>query len=380
MKPPALKDTNQVLPPVYARWTDEVLGGPIPPELEATCDDCAMCGSGEELPKASVYFFEPSIKCCSYVPELPNYVVGGILVDDDPAMDEGRRTLEARLAEGVAITPLGLGRHPTFQILYNHFTASQAFGRSRSIRCPHYLEATGRCSIWRHREAVCTTWFCKHNRGAVGSRFWVALHQLLASIELELQRWCVVTLDLGAPALRRLFALSLTADQRDPIKAGDLDGVPDPAVHQANWGNWAGREREFYAESARLVGELSWDQVLQIGGIGLEITGRLMRDAYAALMDETVPERVRAGTFELRRAGTDYSRVATYSPNDPVDVPKAALDVLHYFDGRPTRQVLETITMERGIEIDLSLVRRLVDFGVLVPVDHPTGGTGTQEG
>src|SRR5262245_15774211 len=31
------------LPPLYAGWMEALLGGSLPDESEATCDDCAMC-------------------------------------------------------------------------------------------------------------------------------------------------------------------------------------------------------------------------------------------------------------------------------------------------------------------------------------------------
>lgn len=69
---------------------------------------------------------------------------------------------------------------------------------------PHYLdEAGGRCGIWKHRKGVCATWFCKHSRGATGRRFWAMLDQLLATVERELTRWCVLGVDLSAKAVNR---------------------------------------------------------------------------------------------------------------------------------------------------------------------------------
>ena len=95
-------------------------------------------------------------------------------------MAAGRATLETRLASRVAVTPIGVGRSPTFQVLYDHVGEATGFGRSRSIRCPHYLEeGCGLCGIWRHRESTCATWFCKHVRGGVGKRFWGTIQQLL---------------------------------------------------------------------------------------------------------------------------------------------------------------------------------------------------------
>lgn len=115
-------------------------------------------------------FFDPQVKCCTYLPELPNFLVGRILADEDPALAVGRATVEKRLQAGVAVTPLGLDRTPFYDLLYQH--ADTAFGRSHTLRCPHYIEEGGLCGIWQHRNSVCATWFCKHVRGAMGFRFW----------------------------------------------------------------------------------------------------------------------------------------------------------------------------------------------------------------
>ena len=87
--------SDQVLPPLYARWTDELLGGPIPAETRATCLDCAMWVKEGRNPAAYDPFtgqeisFLPSTKCCTYVPSLPNFLAGGVLLDEDPAVAPG---------------------------------------------------------------------------------------------------------------------------------------------------------------------------------------------------------------------------------------------------------------------------------------------------
>ena len=71
---------GEPLPPLYANWMAELLGGIIPRESRASCDNCAMCavgGAGQQSAPRP-YFFDPLVKCCSYVPDLPNFLVGGI--------------------------------------------------------------------------------------------------------------------------------------------------------------------------------------------------------------------------------------------------------------------------------------------------------------
>ena len=54
------------------------------------------------------------------------------------------------------------------------------------------------------------------------------------------------------------------------------------------------------------------------------------------------------------------------NPYDPLELPRLLVEVLGYFDGSPTREALARIRAERDINVQPSLVRRLVDFGVLV--------------
>ena len=162
-KPPS------TLPPLYAGWIADLLDGPLPHEGEATCEDCAMWPSAG-VPVSAGIAFNRETKCCTYIPALPNFLVGRIVEDNDPALAPGRASVEARIDARLGVTPLGIDRPPVHALLYQTGMSS-AFGRSRALRCPHYREeAGGACGIWRHRNGVCSTWFCKYSRGATGQR------------------------------------------------------------------------------------------------------------------------------------------------------------------------------------------------------------------
>src|SRR5262249_54178458 len=151
------------------------IGRPIPREPLATCDTCAMLPPEGAAPSDA--YFEPDVKCCSYMPKVPSFLVGMLLSDDEPAMQEGRDRMRARIAKRVAVTPLGVYPPTQFAMLYRPGNGS--FGRSRALRCPFFAEESGACTIWKHRNAVCTTWFCKHDRGKRGEDFWKALALML---------------------------------------------------------------------------------------------------------------------------------------------------------------------------------------------------------
>jgi hypothetical protein len=298
---------------------------------------------------------------------LPNFLVGRILDDDDPALAVGRKTVEERLNSGVAVTPLGLGMPPIFTLLYSH-TAGKTFGRSKALRCPHYLpENGGRCGIWKHRASVCATWYCKHVRGAVGARFWESLHQLLSAAELALSRWCVYELDMNVGALKRMFPARSPRNQDHQLDGLALDGKVDPQLYEAVWGAWLGREHEFFGKAAQLVNELRWEDIVSIGGAELRICERIVCDNFSQLASEELPPSLRVGNLNILSMDHESCRLTTYSPIDPLDLPRRLIDVLPYFEGRSIPNALAVIQENEGIQLSPELVRRLTDFEVLIP-------------
>jgi hypothetical protein len=363
---------SEPLPPLYAGWVGDLLGGPIPREADATCGECAMCPSDGPPPGESELFFDPWSKCCTYTPDLVNYLVGRVLQGGETAGAAGRATLEARLDTGVGVTPLGLARSSAAEVLYGHVARLGTFGRAPALRCPHFLEEErGRCGIWSGRNAVCATWFCKHVRGVAGYVFWRSLLRLLIEIERELAAWCVEQLDVGAPALGRLFPPLGTPSAAERLRHDDLDGPVDEEFRRALWGRWAGRERAFYVECARRVGVLSWTDLTTICGPRVRVLVEPVRAAYATLLSEETPDALRVGPFRIVGQGPRGPRIAGYSPMDPVELPRELVGALHHFEGRSTREALAVIAARERLRLSRGLVRSLVDQAILVPARAP---------
>ena len=357
------------LPPLYQRWLDEALSGPIPAEENATCGDCAMCDQTVQ-PGPGVEHFHRETKCCTYLPDLPNFLVGRILDDDDahPAAAHGRASVRARIAQKAAVTPLGLGRPRPWLLLYN--SSTEAFGHARSLRCPHYLDQDGGlCGVWKNRMSMCATWFCKYNRGAVGQHFWRSVHRLLSSLEKALAADCVRVLDVGREALDRLFPLHAGSSAEPSIRAAELDGREDAATYAAVWGPWLGREEDFYRACAEHVNGLSLKDALAVAGPDARIAHDLLRQAYRGLVTPEVPAKLRVGSFLVVRAEPEKVRVQSYNGYDPLEVPRELFELLPRFDGRPVDDVLETAATAGGGEVEESTLQLLVDWGILEPAD-----------
>jgi hypothetical protein len=187
----------------------------------------------------------------------------------------------------------------------------------------------------------------------VGKRFWDALLQLLTMIERHLSLWAAGR--LGEP-VDRLGAALL------PYYAPSPDSPP------AAWSRrWTGRYDEFYREAARLVEPLTWAQVRDVGGAELAVLAAQLRTAYGAVKDTEIPARLRLGVVPT--ADLDDGRVATgYNSNDMLRLSTALVEALEGFDGRrPTDEVRERIASQVDGHFDHAAVRRLVDFGILLP-------------
>lgn len=327
------------LPPLYRKWVDQILDQDIYSEPRATCDDCAMC-TAVQPPATQDKYFNPSVKCCSYYPPLPNFLIGAIISDDDPSLTEVKEKFLERIMKFI-ITPLGISA-PYMVHLYNVF---KPFGQYEQLLCPFYLNHSGgRCGIWKYRNSVCSTYFCKHDRGAVGWLFWRRLSLMLYSVEKHLAKHC--------------------ADQLPVI-------IPENAadIREQTWGNWTFREAEFFLKCWDIVQPLSWDDVVKIGGTELESRVNHFNDQLKVLESKAIPDVLKIN-YKLRyeEVAEGMSRAWGYSQYNPIDLPTDIVRALENFDGRPISEVLNQIQLERGITIDAELLQKLSDYELLVPV------------
>ncbi len=63
--------------------------------------------------------------------------------------------------------------------------------------------------------------------------------------------------------------------------------------------------------------------------------------------------------------GRESVRLVTYSPYDPIELPKGLFDLLAAFDGRSLDEVRRNILEDFGFELEPDLIQRLLDFGIL---------------
>lgn len=349
------------LPTHASVWVRELLGEIPRGEPLSSCSDCAMLAPPGQAYDPEAGHFSPQTKCCTFMPRIPNFLVGELLMDRGRALTEGRRRMKSRIEARAAVTPLGVWETSREQVLLT--TGDDGFGTAVALRCPFFdLEAGGHCSIWKYHVGYCSTWFCKHERGAVGWRFWTALRDFIKTGERALAHHCLVALDLPAESMAVVMQQTSMGPHR--IRAAHLDAAESPSVRKRLWGPWLGREKEWYAACRKIVRDLSWKDVQRIGGPRFAMTAAIAREAYRKTKDTRLPDRLVARQFRVNSVQGSTTRVWTYSEYDPIDIPSALVGALEAFDGRLSSKAMASLRA-RGLTVDADTLRVLVDFGVL---------------
>jgi hypothetical protein len=284
------------------------------------------------------------------MPDLPNFLTGGIINDDSPEFSFGRARFEEQAIRCAVITPIGVNRPGSYWDDYKQ--SFNHFGRNDRLRCPYYLhEQGGLCGIWRYRNSKCSTWFCKYESRSYGVIFWKYIEKLLFVIERTLSQWCI--LQLNPEALPAIIPCS-----------GEI--TPN---HPALWGNYKGREREFFIDCWNRVSALSWEDVRSICGVEAETLSFLVIKSYEAMLAPHQPLNLKAGPYTSEYIGNNTYRVWAYSKFDPLDIPASIFNMLPYFDGRPVELALKAMKNDRGFIFDTSWIPILTQSLILIPAN-----------
>ncbi|WP_141733482.1 YkgJ family cysteine cluster protein [Oligoflexus tunisiensis] len=209
---------------------DDVFYFRVDPEVRSSCFNC---------PQVKAHGFHPSIRCCSYIPRVPNFLLGLAL------MDPGVRPVAQNfIATGYSI-PEGS------QVSPHHMEKSIGFLSGKlpqgSVICPLLDQNTKKCQIYAFRSGVCSTFFCRHDQGEAGAEFWESLTDLVTQVETALAQWALEQAG---------FDLGLYFERFETL-AQDLEACSNPETgtwsdhaRRQLFGVWYGREEELFQACA----------------------------------------------------------------------------------------------------------------------------------
>ena len=336
-----LQPIHQDLPDLYRKFLPEFFEELIPVETYATCNDCSMCLKPGEVAIPGVAYFKPNVKCCSYFPKLPNYLVGGLLSDNNPAMDEGRIRIREKIRNRIGITPQAVDAPKKYNVLIKS-GGIKSFGKNTSLICPYFVAEGGLCSIWKFRDSMCSTYFCKSVAGKQGSTFWNVLHNYLNQVQETL---CWYVLDSLHCDIQSVWDY-VHNRQNDDLTPEDLDEIPpDEETYRKLWGDWFGREEDFYRECYRLVEALTKEEFDRQGGIDQRISLKRLQNAQNDVVHPKIPPVLKKNP-ELRSFETPDGKITVLTHVGFYSIKKTLFEVLGWFDGVKTTAEIQKLVFE----------------------------------
>jgi hypothetical protein len=355
------KPIREYVPAFYHRLLPPFFEREIPAEVFTKCDSCPMtAASREEMDFDLAKPFAPDTKCCTFIPRLPNYFVGAILTDQD--METGRELLKNRMQERRGIFPQGIYPDKKYRLLYE-YGRKNGFGKSALLKCPYYLQGEFNCSLWKYRESICATWFCKYLGGETGRAFWNEMRDLFKLIQEKL---------IEHAMQKQGFNVVPPFGDDEHLSCEDLDDLPmNGREYQLRWQQWEGREEEFYIHCFKIISRLKVDEFNQILGSEFSDQMKGLEEKYHQLI--AIPEFLKLNPeYELEEVipGTYRLRLHSYlDRNDSMityafDVPGIIVDCFRKLN--KTDLILKELSEDFGIELGKDIVIAMYQHGILL--------------
>ncbi len=266
------------LPLIYHELLPRELLSAKVTETLATCGDCAMTKE-KQGKKKPVY--QPDLKCCTYEPFMPNYLIGAILKDPHlPGGDVVRKKIKDRNYS----LPIGMTASLAYQVNFNH-REYEDFGNKREWLCSYYNKEANNCGIWKQRGAVCTTFFCKSDYAKKGLTFWQRLNEYLTYTEMALMEEALVHMDFSP---RQVSGMLDYLNRHEATEAEMKAKVLPLAQAKKIWNGYFDEQEEFFIKCHHIVSSMDRGQYREaIGLIGEDLEQKLFESLVKIQQEHT---------------------------------------------------------------------------------------------
>jgi hypothetical protein len=243
---------DQICSPHLAEFLLSKFGPLEVVEKKATCNDC-FCSKPT---RGDLPYYDKNLKCCTFHPYLPNYAVGG-LFEDSGKSEFSKFSLIRKIEQREYTLPMGIFVPVAYQVKFNQRQDTD-FGNRHDFLCPYYNQQTSNCGIWRHRGAVCTSYYCISDRGESGLQFWQALGDYLHCCEMVLAQDCVVSMGLPPEAIdNQLEYINCETGTEEELASNSMSEV----LFNTHWQGWDGSIEQFYRSCNRYIRDLDLGQL-----------------------------------------------------------------------------------------------------------------------
>gem|GEM_PF-3613100 len=239
---------------------------------------------------------------------------------------------------------------------------TEGFGKSLTLKCPYYLHGKYNCALWKYREAVCATWFCKHVAQQSGRLFWDSVTKCMRYIEESLIAYVLICENLP---------LEHPYGENKNISYEDLDDLPmKKEEYLYRWGKWAGMEEQFYIRAYEHVACLTKEAFSDLMGINFQVLLTELKERLNTMME--IPEMMIADKFRIMpvidnkyyciHLKTWIERNDMYITH-AMNFPAIIIDL---FDGtRTTSEIVQILKEKYEIDLGEDILIALYQYGIL---------------
>ncbi|NQZ70274.1 MAG: hypothetical protein HRT89_19660 [Lentisphaeria bacterium] len=312
------------LPEIYKNLLPSIFHKTAISETLSTCDNCAMlCSSKKPSKEESKAEFNQTFKCCTYHPDIPNFLVGGILYDMTDEITDGKQRIIKAIESKISSRPNGVYAPNNYVAMYS---SGDAFGHADSMGCPFYNKQNSNCSIWKYRDSVCSTWFCKYQQNDLGQIFWNDVEEYLAEIQSNLVDYILIQLGFSTASIMTFKQHGHLGFRHKILTSEEQDSLPmSEEDYNKTWGTWAGREIELYKSSYDIVANMSKSTLRSINGVESEFYENKIQSSY--LNKNMLPPILKLNTLKksnvrpFKKEGLDFIEISLFNDENAKHLP-----------------------------------------------------------
>lgn len=345
---------KEKIPSLFHLLCPELIKLELPKEIIADCNNCVLCRSPH-----SPYI---NTKCCSYHPYLSNFICGAILSED--GQYQGQEKILEKISKRLGVTPYGIIPPLSYltekQVLDSpDFWLKPQYLLEKQL-CPFYDGSS--CSIWSYRDHLCSTYFCSSIGGLSGKKFWMTVNEYLKLMQTVLERYSMISVGWLA---HLIIPEPLSSKE---IFWEDKNGVVFEDNYKKLWGDWIGREADFYKSCYKIISSTDENTFKQLSGRNGETLLSKIVEAHKILTDNILPDFLILRT-DLIYKELDNGRLLIRADDTSVEIPQLLFTLVKAFNGERTTKEVYNLGYD-VLYIMNELVDELFSKGILVKYEN----------
>lgn len=235
-------------------------------EEKATCDSCI------QSPKK----YKSDLKCCTFWPFVPNYIVGAILISKKDRHKSAQEFLRKLILKNGYVLPIGVPAPPWYQKDFVE-NKSAIFGKISDYLCPYYDKSKNHCGVWEFRGSVCTSFYCESSYGKKGQQFWKNMENFMSYLEMGISEEVLVYNDYSPRDMNdQLEYLNIDFKNQKYSLSKRMSEVKLKKIWKHNFDN----KEDFYIKSFHFVSNLTAKHQSEIlGQLGTDLVEQLLNQS-----------------------------------------------------------------------------------------------------